>query len=107
MRWETLGLFYTAAAKAALDLEIFPTLYASDVQRRKLAKNLTYIGDYCLEVCLAIDCLDDLQIILQYELFHLHSRIYGDQSKHQHFRNIFCFGSLLAVLNITNRRQPI
>lgn len=81
IRWETLGIFFAAAAKAASDVEVFASLYMSEERRRKLAKSLTYIGDCCLEICLSIDCLNDLQIVLQYEQFQMHSRIHGDQSK--------------------------
>lgn len=81
IRWETLGIFFAAGAKAASDVEIFASLYVSEERRRKLAKSLTYIGDCCLEICLSIDCLNDLQIVLQYEQFQMHSRIHGDQSK--------------------------
>lgn len=78
--WETLGLFYVAAGRASLDVAVFPPLFASEEQRWTLTKTLSYIADCCLEVCLALDSLDDLHIILQYENFILHSRVHGDQS---------------------------
>lgn len=81
LRWETMGIFFTAAGRATLDTVQFPTLFASSDQQMALAKTLTYIGDCCLEICLALDCLNDLQAILQYENFILHSQVHGDQSK--------------------------
>lgn len=81
IRWETLGIFLVAAARAVLDTCSFAPLYSSDKQRRHLIRVLTQIGDCCLETCLALDCLNDLQLILQYENFIVHSQVDGDQSK--------------------------
>jgi hypothetical protein len=94
IRWETLGLFFVASAKATMEIELFPTLYNSDEQRKQLARSLTYIGDCCLEICLSTDCLNDLQIILQYEQFHTHSSIYGETS----FRTARVMGDLATSL---------
>lgn len=79
-RWETLGLFFAASAKAASEVEMFPGLFATNDDGKKLAKSMTYIIDCCLEICLGFDCLNDLQLILQYEQFHTHSGIYGETS---------------------------
>jgi hypothetical protein len=79
-RWETLGLFFVASAKAASEVEMFPALYANNDDGKKLAKSMTYLIDCCLELCLGFDCLNDLQLILQYEQFHTHSGIYGETS---------------------------
>lgn len=81
MRWETLGLFCAAAARAALDIPSFPSLYKNEEGRGRLTRSLSYIGDCCLEICLAVDCLNDVQIVLQYEHFHLHSQVHGDHSE--------------------------
>jgi hypothetical protein len=81
LRWESLGLFVTAASRAALDTSSFAPLYNSDERRRGLIKALLYIGDCCLETCLALDCLNDLQLVLQYENLIVHSQVDGDQSK--------------------------
>ncbi|KAM0255610.1 hypothetical protein ACHAQJ_005615 [Trichoderma viride] len=82
LRWESLGIFLAAASRAALDTSSFAPLYNSDERRRGLIKALTYIGDCCLETCLALDCLNDLQLVLQYENLIVHSQVDGDQSYH-------------------------
>lgn len=81
LRWESLGIFLAAASRAALDTASFAPLYNSDEGRRGLIKALTYIGDCCLDSCLALDCLNDLQLVLQYENLIVHSQVDGDQSK--------------------------
>lgn len=80
LRLEALGIFLTAAARAALDTSFFPSLFTSDRQRRTLIRALSFLGDSCLETCLGLDCLNDLQLILQYENLILHSQVDGDQS---------------------------
>ncbi|KAK1713012.1 uncharacterized protein BDZ83DRAFT_637911 [Colletotrichum acutatum] len=75
LRWETLGIFF----------------------RRRLMQALTYIGDYCLETSLSLDCLNDLQLILQYENFIVHSHLDGDQSYHS-WRRIGDLASSLFAL---------
>lgn len=86
LRWESLGIFLAAASRAALDTSSFAPLYNSDERRRGLIKALMYIGDCCLETCLALDCLNDLQLVLQYENLIVHSQVDGDQS-----RSLFSF----------------
>lgn len=84
LRWDVLGIFFAAASRAALDTTSFPPLYTGEAQRWDLITSLTYIGDSCLDMCLAADCLDDLQLILQYENCIVHSQVDGDQSKSNH-----------------------
>src|SRR5690606_28167003 len=81
VRWESLGIFITAATRAALDTISFPPLYSNEGQRRTLITALTALGDSCLEKCLAVDFLNGLQLMLQYENFIVHSQVEGDQSK--------------------------
>lgn len=81
LRWETLGIFFTAATRAAIDTVFFPSLYNNDQERENLIKTLTSMGDWCLETCLSLDCLNDLQLILQYENFIVHSQVDGEQSR--------------------------
>ncbi|KXH34928.1 hypothetical protein CSIM01_01964 [Colletotrichum simmondsii] len=97
LRWETLGIFFVAAARAAYDTPYFPPLYTTNEQRRRLMQALTYIGDYCLETSLSLDCLNDLQLILQYENFIVHSHLDGDQSYHS-WRRIGDLASSLFAL---------
>lgn len=80
MRWESIGFFLAAACRAAFDIPFYPSLFTDDVQRRKLIRKLARLGDECLEVCLSLDCLNDLQLVLQYENFIVNSQVYGDQS---------------------------
>ncbi|KIL85386.1 hypothetical protein FAVG1_11342 [Fusarium avenaceum] len=82
LRWESLGIFFIAAARAAYDITCFTPLYSTHEQRHRLIKTLTYIGDCCLETCIELDCLNDLQLVLQYENFIVHSQVDGDQSYH-------------------------
>lgn len=81
VRWESLGIFITAATRAALDTISFPPLYSNEGQRRTVITALTALGDSCLEKCLAVDFLNGLQLMLQYENFIVHSQVEGDQSK--------------------------
>lgn len=81
IRWETLGIFFTAAAKAAIDVPYFSSLYTNAQQRWALIRALMYLGDCCLECCLQLDCLNDLQIVLQFENLVQHTQVDGDQSK--------------------------
>lgn len=81
LRWESLGIFFVAAARAAYDTPYFTPLYSTNEQRHRLIKALTYVGDCCLETCLELDCLNDLQLVLQYENFIVHSQVDGDQSE--------------------------
>jgi hypothetical protein len=87
VRWETLGIFSAAATRATLDLPFFPQLYSTEQERRKLIMTLTRITDRCLETCLGLDCLNDLQLILQYENAIIYSQVYGDQSKPRYGRS--------------------
>lgn len=80
-RWESLGIFFTAACRAAVDLSYAETLYGSEKQRRKIQKLALSYSDRCLDLCLPLDCMNDVQLILQYENFISHSQVDGDQSK--------------------------
>ncbi|KAH7145479.1 hypothetical protein B0J13DRAFT_553560 [Dactylonectria estremocensis] len=97
LRWESLGIFFVAASRAAYDTPYFTPLYSTNEQRRRLIKALTYIGDSCLETCLELDCLNDLQLVLQYENFIVHSQVDGDQSYHS-WRRIGDVASSLFAL---------
>jgi hypothetical protein len=79
-RWETLGILFVAASRAALDVSRHSLLYRTEHARRSLVKLLTRAADCCLEASLALDCINDLQMTLQYEHFILSSQVYGDQS---------------------------
>ncbi|RDW92718.1 uncharacterized protein DSM5745_00040 [Aspergillus mulundensis] len=80
LRWEMLGIFLAAVTRAAIDTPFFPSLYASDERRYTLRRLCTRACDYALELSLSLDCLNDLQVFLQYENWILHTHVYGDQS---------------------------
>ncbi|KAE8164039.1 hypothetical protein BDV40DRAFT_311126 [Aspergillus tamarii] len=79
-RWETFGIFLTAICRASVDLSYAEPLYDSEQQRRKLQKLALSYSDQCLDLCLPLDCMNDLQLFLQYENFISHSQVDGDQS---------------------------
>lgn len=80
-RWETIGLFCTAVSRAAIDVLSFDSLYETQHQRRRLQTIAMQYSDRCLDIALSLDCLNDLQLILQYENFISHSIVDGDQSR--------------------------
>lgn len=80
-RWETLGLFFAIVSRAATDIPLFRPLYDSKEGQRKLQRQSMHLADDCLETALSLDCLNDLQLFLQYENFIVHSIVDGDQSK--------------------------
>lgn len=85
-RWETLGLFLCAVLRATTDVPFFPSLYTTATQRREFrAMIMRQIGCF-LDVCISMDCLNDLQLFLQYEYFIIQSYMEGDQSKLWRFR---------------------
>ncbi|KAH7129254.1 putative Zn(II)2Cys6 transcription factor [Dactylonectria macrodidyma] len=96
-RWETLGLFCIATSRAATDLTSPQDLYKSDQERRDLQRLAMRFSDICLDICLSLDCLNDLQLLLQYENFILHSLADGDQSYHSWKRLGDTVSSLFAL----------
>ncbi|KAE9377413.1 hypothetical protein N431DRAFT_480455 [Stipitochalara longipes BDJ] len=81
-RWETFGIFLSAAIQATRDVLFFPSLYITSSRNQELRRLLTRLLDCSLDICLSADCLNDLQLILQYENFIVHSYVDGDQSYH-------------------------
>lgn len=79
--WATMGIFLVALSRAVEDTNSFPRLYNTRGGQQKLQKAALQQADQCLETCLSLDCLNDLQLILQYESFIAHSMIDGDQSE--------------------------
>ncbi|PYH71887.1 Zn(II)2Cys6 transcription factor [Aspergillus vadensis CBS 113365] len=79
-RWETLGLFCTAVCRASIDLTYAEPMYGSEQQRRKIQKMTLSYSDQFLDLCLPLDCMNDLQLFLTYENFISHSQVDGDQS---------------------------
>ena len=81
IRWETLGLLLTAIGRASIDLAHFPLVYKTGGQHNRIRQAAAALSDDCLDLCLSLDCLNDLQLILQYENFILRSYVDGDQSQ--------------------------
>lgn len=80
-RWETLGLFCTAVCRASIDLTYAEPMYGSEQQRRRIQKLTLSYSDQFLDLCLPLDCMNDLQLFLTYENFISHSQVDGDQSR--------------------------
>ena len=79
-RWETLGIFFAAVTRATIDITFFPSLYTTEQSQYTLRRLCTKLCDFALEISLSLDCLNDLQLIMQYENFIVHSYVDGDQS---------------------------
>ncbi|CAG9982671.1 unnamed protein product [Clonostachys byssicola] len=79
-RWETIGLFFTAACRAATDSAFVVGVYDTEQDRQNMQGTAMRFSDRCLEVSLFLDRLGDFQLFLQYENFICHSQIDGDQS---------------------------
>ncbi|KAJ4263359.1 hypothetical protein NW762_006178 [Fusarium torreyae] len=79
-RWETLCLFLTAVSRAAVALDVSQFPFESDQHRRDMRRLSMHYADRCLDICLSLECPNDLQLILQYENFILHTQVDGDHS---------------------------
>ena len=96
-RLETLGIFLSAVARATNDVPFFPPLYKTDEDKFRLRKLATRLSDHALEVCLSLDCLNDLQLAFQYENFIVHTFVDGDQSYSSWRRLGDVIASMLAL----------
>ncbi|KAJ5601544.1 ATP adenylyltransferase C-terminal [Penicillium lagena] len=81
-RWETIAIFFAAVSRATIDISFFPSLYATEEEQYPLRRLAMKLCDCALEISLSLDCLNDLQLIVQYENFIVHSYVDGDQSYH-------------------------
>jgi hypothetical protein len=79
-RWESLGIFLSAVSRATIDISFFPSLFKTEKDQFVLRKLSTRLSDVALDIALSLDCLNDLQLILQYENFIVHTHVDGDQS---------------------------
>jgi hypothetical protein len=89
VRLETLGILLCATVHAT-DVALFPPLYVSDEARYGLRLLATRLCDVIVALCLELDCLNDLQLILQWEHFHVHSNVSGDQSESDNPASLLC-----------------
>jgi hypothetical protein len=60
---------------------IFPQLFKTEKDQFILRRLSTKLSDLALDITLSLDCLNDLQLVLQYENFIVHTHVDGDQSK--------------------------
>ncbi|KAH8891240.1 hypothetical protein GQ53DRAFT_841627 [Thozetella sp. PMI_491] len=97
IRWETLGLVLAAVAQATIVVPYSAPLYATEEKRQHLQKLMTGFSDQCLELSLALDCLNDLQLIFHYENCIVHSFVNGDQSFHTWMKLGDIASSLFAI----------
>lgn len=100
-RWETLGFFLSAVLRATMDVPFFPSLFTTATQRREFQAMLMRQLGCFLDVCISMDCLNDLQLFLQYEYFIIHSYMDGDQSKQWWLHMRRCIISTLTNQVIT------
>lgn len=80
LRWESLGIFFSAIVRATFDLPFFPGLYKDDDQKLALRSFAVQLSDDILDLSISMDCLNDFQAVLQYENFIMHSHVDGDHS---------------------------
>ncbi|KAF5008868.1 hypothetical protein FDECE_4892 [Fusarium decemcellulare] len=94
-RWETLAIFFVSVARAIFGCRswIAPPFHNAQ-ERRTLQESFMHLADRCIDMCLSLDCLNDLHLILQYESFILHSLVDGDQS----FKSWRKLGDLISSL---------
>ncbi|KAI5456826.1 hypothetical protein BGZ63DRAFT_396226 [Mariannaea sp. PMI_226] len=79
-RWETICLFLITVSRATMSSHYSDSPFDSETQRRHIRRLTMHYSDRCLDICLSLDCLNDLQLVLQYENFILHTLVDGDQS---------------------------
>jgi hypothetical protein len=81
IRCETVGIFLSAVVRATIDIPFYPPLYKTETERRRFCQITTALCSCALERFLALDCLNALQLIFQYEHWIVLSHVYGDQSE--------------------------
>ncbi|KAJ6025673.1 hypothetical protein N7444_013352, partial [Penicillium canescens] len=96
-RWESLGIFLSAVSRATIDISFFPPLFKTENDQFALRKLATRLSDLALDIALSLDCLNDLQIVLQYENFIMHTHVDGDQSYHSWSRLGDVISSMFAI----------
>ncbi|KAJ5135766.1 uncharacterized protein N7515_005044 [Penicillium bovifimosum] len=109
-RWESLGIFLSAVSRATIDISFFPSLFKTEQDQFVLRKLSTRLSDVALDIALSLDCLNDLQLILQYENFIVHTHVDGDQSYHSWSRLGDVMSSIFALgyhENVEKTKPPI
>lgn len=98
IRLEALGLCLAMIIRAASDIKFFPDVYTYSSQREDLVTFSMQLYDQILDICVALNQPSDLQLILQYENWIVHSYFDGDQSRWIHARSFF--DQLLIVCKV-------
>ncbi|CAI7588684.1 unnamed protein product [Penicillium glandicola] len=109
-RWESLGIFLSAVSRATIDISFFPPLFKTEKDQFVLRKLSTKLSDLALDIALSLDCLNDLQLVLQYENFIVHTHVDGDQSYHSWSRLGDVVSAMFALgyhENVEKTRPPI
>ncbi|CAG7923256.1 unnamed protein product [Penicillium olsonii] len=109
-RWESLGIFLCAVSRATIAISFFPPLYKTEKDQFTLRKLSTSLSDLALDIALSLDCLNDLQLVLQYENFIIHTHVDGDQSFHSWSRLGNVVSSMFALgyhENVEKSKPPI
>ncbi|EXM14809.1 hypothetical protein V3481_018353 [Fusarium oxysporum f. sp. vasinfectum] len=96
-RWESVGIFMCAVLRASMDVPFFPPLYSTNEQKVELRELSLRLATSSLDICVSLDCLNDMQHVLQYEHCIIHSYIYGDQSYHMWRRVGDVISSIMAL----------
>ncbi|KAK1855964.1 hypothetical protein CCHR01_01346 [Colletotrichum chrysophilum] len=80
-RWETLALFCISVSRALLACRSWAMPpFDTQNERCRVQTLFMHFADSCVDICLSLDCLNDLHLVLQYENYIIHSLIDGDQS---------------------------
>ncbi|KAM5521470.1 hypothetical protein FOXYSP1_15361 [Fusarium oxysporum f. sp. phaseoli] len=66
-RWETLGLFPTAVSRAAIDMTEAQGSCKANMTCCGLSRLAMQLSDAFLDIAVSFDCLNDLQVLLQYK----------------------------------------
>jgi len=90
-RWESLGIFLSAVSRATIAVSFFPPLYKTEKDQFMLRKLSTRLSDLALDIAISLDCLNDLQLVFQYENFIVHTHVDGDQSKNMRLVDHFSY----------------
>ncbi|CAG8362044.1 unnamed protein product [Penicillium salamii] len=109
-RWESLGIFLCAVTRATIAIPFFPPLYKTEKEQFTLRKLSTNLSDLALDIALSLDSLNDIQLVLQYENFIIHTHVDGDQSFHSWSRLGNVVSSMFALgyhENVEKSKPPI
>ncbi|KAJ5329481.1 Transcription factor [Penicillium brevicompactum] len=109
-RWESLGIFLCAVSRATIAIPFFPPLFKTEKDQFMLRKLSTSLSDLALDIALSLDCLNDIQLVLQYENFIIHTHVDGDQSFHSWSRLGNVVSSMFALgyhENVEKSKPPI